>query len=78
MEKILWIAGLVIAAPLASAEPQLSDYQYGDQLDIAKVLSLTIPVGGCEVVEATMTYLDSKGETRVMRYLRQGSGCHDF
>jgi len=78
MKKFFWIAGLVIAAPLAIAEPQASAYQYGDQLDIAKVVSLSIPTGGCEVVEATMTYLDSKGETHVMSYLRQGADCHDF
>ena len=77
MKKIIWLASLVIAAPLASAEPQASTYQYGDQPDIAKVVSLDVPAGGCNMVEATMTYLDSNGETQAMRYLRQGADCHD-
>lgn len=78
MKNLIWLAGLVIAAPLANAEPQEATYQYGDNPDIAKVVSLDVPAGGCEVVEATMTYLDSKGETQVMRYQRQGADCHDF
>ncbi len=78
MKNFIWLASLAIAAPLANAEPQGSTYEYGDQLDIAKVVSLDVPTGGCNVVEATMTYLDSNGETHAMRYLRQGADCHDY
>lgn len=78
MKSLFWIAGLALFAQLANAEPQAEQYQYGDRLDIAKVVSVEIPSGGCEVVEATMTYLDSTGETHVLSYLRQGADCHDY
>jgi len=78
MKKLFWIAGLSLVAQLANAESQAVPYQYGDHLDIAKVVSLDVPAGGCEVVEATMTYLDSKGETHSVSYLRQGTDCHDY
>ncbi len=78
MKELLCIAGLALCAPLASAETAPVAYQYGDQLDIAKVVSLEVPAGGCEVVEAKMTYVDSKGETHVTSYLRQGPDCHNF
>lgn len=45
--------------------------------DIAKVVSIDVPAGGCNVVEAKMAYLDSKGESHVMTYLRHGSDCFD-
>ncbi|MCF6781013.1 DUF2790 domain-containing protein [Stutzerimonas stutzeri] len=77
MRNLIWLASIGIAAPLAYAEEQQSNYEYGDRPDIAKVLSLDVPSDGCNVVEATMTYLDSNGETHAMRYLRQGADCHD-
>lgn len=78
MKNLSWIAGLALFAPLANADSQAVPYQYGDRLDIAKVVSVKVPSGGCDVVEATMTYLDSTGETHVMSYLRQGADCHDY
>ncbi|WP_313309485.1 DUF2790 domain-containing protein [Stutzerimonas nitrititolerans] len=78
MKNLFWIAGLSLVAQLANAESQAVPYQYGDHLDIAKVVSLDVPAGGCEVVEATMIYLDSKGETHSVSYLRQGTDCHDY
>lgn len=78
MKNLLWIAGLSLLAPLANAAPQATPYQYGDDLDVAKVISMEVPNGGCAVVEAKMTYLDSKGETHVMSYLRQGADCNDY
>ncbi|MFV0456740.1 MAG: DUF2790 domain-containing protein [Pseudomonas sp.] len=77
MKNLIWIVGLSLAAQLANAESQAVPYQYGDHLDIAKVVSLDVPTGGCEVVEATMTYLNSKGETHSVSYLRQGTDCDD-
>ncbi|MEK0364387.1 DUF2790 domain-containing protein [Pseudomonas sp. CBC3] len=77
MKNLLWIAGLSVFTQLAIAAPQPAPYQYGDKLDIAEIISMEVPNGGCEVVEAKMTYLDSKGETQVMSYLRQGADCND-
>jgi hypothetical protein len=78
MKNLIWIAGLSLFAQLANAAPQATPYHYGDELDIAKVVSVNVPNGGCSVVEATMTYLDSRGETHVMTYLRQGADCNDY
>jgi len=78
MKNLFWIAGLALFDQLADAESRAVPYQYGDHLDIAKVVSLEYPFGGCEIVEATMIYLDSAGETHVMSYLRQGADCHDY
>ena len=78
MKILIWIAGLSLLAQLANAAPQATPYHYGDDLDIAKVISVNVPNGGCAVVEAKMTYVDSKGETHVMSYLRQGADCNDY
>lgn len=78
MKHLVWIAGLSLLAQLAAAAPQPTPYHYGDDLDIAKVVSIEVPNGGCSVVEAKMTYLDSQGETHVMSYLRQGADCSDY
>ncbi|EIK52367.1 hypothetical protein YO5_06181 [Stutzerimonas stutzeri TS44] len=78
MKKLLCIASLALCAPLAIADTPAVPYQYGDKLDIAEVVSLEVPAGGCEIVEAKMTYLDSKGETHVTSYLRQGPDCNNF
>ncbi|TFF04869.1 DUF2790 domain-containing protein [Pseudomonas sp. BCA14] len=46
--------------------------------DIQRVLSTsetTLP--GCGVVNARMTYLDSKGETRVLDYMKFTDHCGD-
>ncbi|GEM_PF-74648 len=78
VNKLIWIAGLALSAQLAYAADEPKAYQYGDKLDIAKVISLDVPAGGCEVVTARMIYVDSKGETHETTYLRQGPNCHDF
>lgn len=78
VNKLIWIAGLALSAQLAYAADEPKAYQYGDKLDIAKVISMEVPAGGCEVVTARMTYVDSKGETHETTYLRQGPDCHDF
>jgi hypothetical protein len=63
----------------ASPAPQPADaraYQYGMQLDIAKVLSTDISHSTqCEVVEAKMAYLNSAGGVQVLRYLTLSSAC---
>jgi hypothetical protein len=74
--NLIWIAGLALSAQWAHADEPKS-YQYGDKLDIAKVVSMEVPAGGCEIVQARMIYVDSKGETHETTYLRQGPDCID-
>ena len=77
MKRIACLLALGCATTLAYAETP-EHYHYGMRLDIAKVISMDVPAGGCEVVTARMTYVDSKGETHETTYLRQGPDCHDF
>jgi hypothetical protein len=52
-------------------------YHYGMPLDVAKVLSISQPNERCEISEATMVYLDSKGQQHTLKYLRQTLRCND-
>ncbi len=78
MNKLIGIVALALCAQWAHAANEPTAYRYGDRLDIAKVVSLEVPAGGCDVVEAKMTYVDSNGETHETTYLRQGADCSNF
>ncbi|OEC37856.1 hypothetical protein A7D27_24195 [Pseudomonas sp. 1D4] len=68
------LAGLATSA-LADT-PQPVPYTYGMDLDIAKVLSIEEPHPlACQRVEATMTYLDTHGQTRAVTYTKQSDAC---
>ncbi len=74
MTRIACLFALSCAAALAHAdEPQ--HYHYGMPLDVAKVISQSLP-HGCEVGEARMVYLDSQGQQHTLIYQRQGDDCH--
>lgn len=46
--------------------------------DIQRVLSTTEDArSGCGVVNARMTFLDSKGETQVLEYMKFNDNCGD-
>lgn len=53
------------------------DYEYSDELDVHKVISVESDSMACGVTPAIMTYEDSHGEIHVMRYLVMGSGCNE-
>ncbi|MFN9527603.1 MAG: DUF2790 domain-containing protein [Pseudomonadaceae bacterium] len=73
MKRIACLLAFGCAATLAHAEtPEY--YHYGMHLDIAKVISQTLPQG-CEAGEARMVYLDSKGEQHTLIYQRTGEDC---
>lgn len=75
---ILAFLGSILMTSIAFADTsqQPEVYKYGDKLDIAKVISMSkIPDNHCEVVPATMTYLDSKGVQHTMEYQVLGEGC---
>jgi hypothetical protein len=53
-------------------------YSYGTHLDIQKVLSMTQDAGpSCGVVNARMTYLDSKGQTQILDYSKFADSCNE-
>lgn len=58
-----------------SAGDIISDYHYGMDLDIAKVVSHSDIPNVCHVVPAEMIYKDSQGELHTVHYRVMGSGC---
>ncbi|MBP3061007.1 Protein of unknown function [Ectopseudomonas chengduensis] len=65
-------ASLTTLAHSAEATP----YHYGQNLDIAKVISIDVPNSAqCEVVTAQMTYRNSTGEVETLSYEQLSSAC---
>lgn len=48
--------------------PNVVDYKYGMQLDIAKVVRTSPELRECKVIPQLMTYEDSKGDLNTVRY----------
>ena len=78
------IASALVAFALAGAsasfaeQPVSQQYRYGQQLDVAEVISLQEATSaGCSVVEAQMIYRDSTGELQSVTYLKQADNCHN-
>ncbi|MGC1328638.1 MULTISPECIES: DUF2790 domain-containing protein [unclassified Pseudomonas] len=66
------------AATLPAAQNNsVQEYTYGTHLDIAKVVSMTSIPDVCEVVPASMTYLDHQGERHTVEYRVMGNGCQN-
>ncbi|QBF25726.1 DUF2790 domain-containing protein [Pseudomonas tructae] len=59
----------------AAAQPVVEQYDYSNNLDIAKVISLSTIPNVCEVVPATMTYEDHQGQRHTIEYRAMGDGC---
>lgn len=65
------------AAPAATVE-QSAQYDYSEDLDIAKVVRVTSasnPANPCAPVKAQMEYVDSKGVAHKLEYTRLGDAC---
>jgi hypothetical protein len=65
--------------PLQAAESlPLERYHYGMQLDVQKVLALhEESFQWCQVVDARMDYLDSRGQKRSLAYRKHASSCSE-
>jgi hypothetical protein len=76
--NIKYLIGLCLISSVAMADDLKEErYNYSQDLDIAKVISLsTIPNNGCQVTDAIMIYQDSKGVTHKLIYSVMG-GCFD-
>ncbi|MCW2267634.1 hypothetical protein D3C77_58250 [compost metagenome] len=59
----------------AAVQPAVEQYDYTQDLDIAKVINLSTIPNVCEVVPATMTYEDHHGQRHTIEYRAMGSGC---
>jgi len=58
-----------------SSPPVAGQYEYGTNLDIKRVISLSTLPNVCEVVPATMTYEDHQGQRHTIEYRAMGDGC---
>ncbi|WP_017906526.1 DUF2790 domain-containing protein [Pseudomonas asplenii] len=62
----------------SQVQPHSETYSYGSHLDVRKVLSLSQDDGPeCSVVNARMTYLDSRGEQHILAYRKFSDICHE-
>lgn len=63
-------------APAAAASQiPVERYQYGMQLDIQKVITVSQIANECAPVPAQMTYEDSQGKRHILQYQVMGTGC---
>lgn len=69
--------GLLLTAT-AQASESTAVYHYGMPLDIARVLTMSEPdTRLCDVVQASMVYLDSAGQQHTLQYLKLAQACSD-
>lgn len=62
----------------AATSAQTAQYDYSEDLDIAKVVRITSannPANPCAPVKAQMEYIDSKGVAHKLEYTRLGDAC---
>lgn len=82
------VSGLVLAAfvgifGVSNAQAQdvdlskvkYQEYQYGMNLDVKNVISMSEKKGDCEVVPAKMVYQDSQGNIKGVKYEVLSEGC---
>ncbi|MGF6594624.1 DUF2790 domain-containing protein [Pseudomonas sp. 2835] len=68
---------LLLAATAEAATP-VPVYHYGMPVDVARVLQLSEPASDtCEVVLASMVYVDSAGRQHSLQYLKLAQVCTD-
>ncbi|KJK18836.1 DUF2790 domain-containing protein [Pseudomonas sp. NPDC087612] len=68
---------LLLAATAQAATP-VPVYHYGMPVDVARVLQLSEPASDtCEVVLASMVYVDSAGRQHSLQYLKLARVCTD-
>lgn len=69
--------GLLLTAT-AQASESVAVYHYGMPLDIDQVLTMSEPdTRLCDVVQASMVYLDSAGQQHTLQYLKLAQACSD-
>ena len=74
------LSSLAFAAPAADGQALHSDivqYQYGMDLDVARVISTSDVSSICGVTRAVMVYEDHGGQRHRLSYLTSGGGCSD-
>lgn len=69
----LLLSLIVTSAMAATHEPAATPYNPAQPLDIAKVVSVTDTATACDVVPATMVYIDHQGQTHSVTYPVMGN-----
>ena len=64
---------LIATSAMAASEPAATPYDPAQPLDIAKVVSVTDTATACDVVPATMVYIDHQGQTHSVTYPVMGN-----
>ena len=64
---------LIATSAMATSEPAATPYDPAQPLDIAKVVSITDTATSCDVVPATMVYIDHQGQTHSVTYPVMGN-----
>ncbi|AZL74664.1 DUF2790 domain-containing protein [Pseudomonas sichuanensis] len=59
------------AAERAKPMPEIVDYRYGMRLDVARLVRQSADPRNCNVGPRLMTYEDSQGTLRTVRYVMQ-------
>jgi len=58
-----------------TSQVKVEPYHYGMYLDIASVISTTVPADKCNAAPVTMIYRDSDGRVKGVEYLTLSSDC---
>lgn len=58
----------IYAASHKKAVPEIIEYRYGMELDIARTILLSPDPRACKVVPQLMTYENSRGELKTLKY----------
>ncbi|MFJ3371893.1 DUF2790 domain-containing protein [Pseudomonas sp. NPDC086251] len=69
----LFLTLIATSAMAAGNEPAATPYNPAQPLDIAQVVSITDTATACDVVPATMVYIDHQGQTHQVTYQVMGN-----
>jgi hypothetical protein len=69
----LFLTLIASSAMAAGNEPAATPYNPAQPLDIAQVVSVTDTATACNVVPATMVYIDHQGQTHQVTYQVMGN-----
>ncbi|WP_448093060.1 DUF2790 domain-containing protein [Pseudomonas lini] len=73
MKTLLGVILAITATAAMAANEPVAQYHGDQDLDIAKVISVTPTSTACDVVPATMVYIDHQGETHSVTYQVMGT-----
>lgn len=74
--SMMTVTALSASSLLAHERDVVPAYQYGTQLDVARVIRIEEPAPRtCEIVRAKMTFVNTQGATEQVSFLKQAAAC---